>query len=131
MRSASSPPTVGSTTISNSVVITSMPVSIARLAKPRSARGTMLPKLRLRRDPSPAGFAHHASATGNLTMPLCGFSVEAECARAKCDHVKEPAGHHQVLVEVDHVVLIFGRQMHAKGSAEADKDKHSSGPSGV
>src|SRR5215470_4525148 len=70
MRSASSPPTVGSTTISNSVVITSMPVSIARLAMPRSARGTMLPKLRLQRDPSPAGFAHHASATGNLTMPL-------------------------------------------------------------
>src|SRR5215471_19896027 len=62
---------------------------------------------------------------------LCGFSVEAECARVECDHVKEPAGHHQVLVEVDHVVLISGRQMHAKGSAEADKDKHSSGPSGV
>src|SRR5215470_7545061 len=75
MRSASSPPTVGSTTISNSVVITSMPVSIARLAMPRSARGTMLPKLRLQRDPSPAGFAHHASATGNLTMPLDALST--------------------------------------------------------
>ena len=69
MRSASSPPTVGSTTISNSVVITSMPTSIARLAMPPSARGTMLPKSRLQPDPSAAGFAHHASATGNLTMP--------------------------------------------------------------
>ena len=29
----------------------------------------MLPKLRLQPDPSAAGFAHHASATGNLTMP--------------------------------------------------------------
>ena len=35
-----------------------------------SARGTTLPKLRLQPDPSAAGFAHHASATGNLTMPL-------------------------------------------------------------
>ena len=52
MRSASSPPTVGSTTISNSVVITSMPTSIARLAVPPSARGTMLPKLRLQPDSS-------------------------------------------------------------------------------
>ena len=68
--SVSSPPTVGSTTISNSVVITSMPTSIARLAMPPSARGTMLPKLRLQPDPSAAGFAHHASATGNLTMPF-------------------------------------------------------------
>ena len=35
-----------------------------------SARGTMLPKLRLQPDPSAAGFAHHASATGNLTIPI-------------------------------------------------------------
>src|SRR5262252_8846893 len=34
MRRVSSPPTVGSTTISNSVVITSMPTTIARLAMP-------------------------------------------------------------------------------------------------
>src|SRR6516162_1456995 len=73
MRSASSPPTVGSTTISNSVVITSMPTSIARLAMPPSARGTMLPKLRLQPDPSAAGFAHYASATGNLTMPFACY----------------------------------------------------------
>src|SRR5262249_40888624 len=63
-------PTVGSTTISNSVVITSMQASIARLAMPRSARGTMLLKLRLQSNPTAAGFAHHASATANLTMPL-------------------------------------------------------------
>src|SRR5215469_16181228 len=69
MRSASSPPPVGSTTISNSVVITSMQASIARLAVPRSARGTMLLKLRLQSNPTAAGFAHHASATANLTMP--------------------------------------------------------------
>jgi ABC-type transport system substrate-binding protein len=29
----------------------------------------MLPKLRLQPDSSAARFAHHASATGNLTMP--------------------------------------------------------------
>src|SRR5215467_7495122 len=89
MRSASSPPTVGSTTISNSVVITSMPVSIARLAMPRSARGTMLPKLRLQRDPSPAGFAHHASATGNLTMPPGQPGRQLRPVperRTRCDH---------------------------------------------
>src|SRR6516164_5199058 len=82
MRSASSPPTVGSTTISNSVVITSMPTSIARLAMPPSARGTMLPKLRLQPDPSAAGFAHHASATGNLTMPAWGISIDGKSANA-------------------------------------------------
>src|ERR1700730_10880103 len=32
---------------------------------------------------------------------------------------------------MDHVVLIAGWQMHAKSSAEADKDKQSSGPSAV
>src|SRR5215471_19048333 len=80
MRSASSPPTVASITISNSVVITSMQASIARLAMPRSARGTMLPKLRLQPDSSAAGFAHHASATGNLTMPAL---VEAGIAQSE------------------------------------------------
>ena len=90
MRSASSPPTVGSTTISNSVVITSMPVSIARLAMPRSARGTMLPKLRLQRDPSPAGFAHHASATGNLTMPAASWTRSGEGASEVVDGLPEP-----------------------------------------
>ena len=50
-----------------------MPTSIARLAMPPSARGTMLPKLRLQPDSSAAGFAHHASATGNLTMPFGGL----------------------------------------------------------
>jgi transposase-like protein len=53
---------------SNSVVITSMPTSIVRLAMPPSARGTMLSKLRLQPDSTAAGFAHHLSATGNLTM---------------------------------------------------------------
>src|SRR5215471_4787019 len=69
MRSVSSPPTVGSTTLSNSVVITSMPTTIARLEMPPSARGTMWPKLRLQPDSGAAGFSHRASATGNLTMP--------------------------------------------------------------
>src|SRR5215813_11027313 len=52
-------------------------------------------------------------------------------AGAEGDDVKEPAGHHQVLVEVYHVVLISGRQMHAKSSAKADQGKQSSGPSAV
>ena len=49
---------------------------------------------------------------------LRGSSVKAKAARAEGDHVKEPAGHHQVLVEMDHVALISDRQMHAKGQAE-------------
>src|SRR5271166_5958182 len=49
-----------------------------------------------------------------LARHLRGFPVKAEAARAEYDDVKEPAGHHQVLVEMDHVVLIAGRQMHAK-----------------
>src|SRR6516225_1908913 len=62
---------------------------------------------------------------------LSGFPVEAEGAGTEGDDVKEPAGHHQVLVEVDHVVLISGRQMHAKSSAKADQGKQSGGPSAV
>jgi hypothetical protein len=62
---------------------------------------------------------------------LSGYSVEAEGTRAEGDDVKKPAGHHQILIEIDHIGLISGRQMHAKSSAEADKSKQSSGPSGV
>ena len=35
----------------------------------------MLPKLRLQPDPA-AAFAHHASATGNLTMPAEVLEIE-------------------------------------------------------
>jgi hypothetical protein len=66
-----------------------------------------------------------------LGRHLCGFPVEAEAARPESDDVKEPTGHHQILIEIDHIGLISGRQMHAKSSAEADKSKQSSGPSGV
>src|SRR6516165_9932085 len=50
-----------------------------------------------------------------LAGHLRGLPVEAEAARAEGDDVKEPAGHHQVLVEVDHVALIPGRQMQCRG----------------
>src|SRR6516162_9967760 len=85
--------------------------------------GVLMGSLRVGRGQfaSPDGVAGH----------LYGFPVEAEAAGAERDDVKEPAGHHQVLVEVDHVVRISGRQMHAKGSAEADKDQQGSGPSSV
>src|SRR6516162_10432099 len=85
--------------------------------------GVLIGSLRVGRGQfaSPDGVAGH----------LYGFPVEAEAAGAERDDVKEPAGHHQVLVEVDHVVRISGRQMHAKGSAEADKDQQGSGPSRV
>src|SRR6516165_3804500 len=66
-----------------------------------------------------------------VTRYLSGFSVEADGAGTEADDVKEPAGHHQVLVEVYHVVLISGRQMHAKSSAKADQGKQSSGPPAV
>ena len=85
--------------------------------------GVLIGSLRVGRGQfaSPDGVAGH----------LYGFPVEAEAAGAERDDVKEPAGHHQVLVEVDHVALISGRQMHAKSSAEADKDKQCRGPSGI
>jgi hypothetical protein len=59
------------------------------------------------------------------------FSVEAEAAGTEGDDVEEPAGHHQVLVEMDHVVLISRRQMHATSSAQADKGEQSGRPSGI
>src|SRR5215472_4872022 len=98
MRSVSSPPTVGSTTISNSVVITSMPTTIARLAMPPSARGTMWPKLRLQPDSGAAGFSHRASATGNLTMPIRMPSTRAApdarpARRNKSGVDRGPPGH--------------------------------------
>src|SRR5262249_32334446 len=60
---------------------------------------------------------------------LGDLPVEAEAAGAEGDDVEEPAGHRQVLVEMDHVVLISSRQMHAKGSAKANQGKQSGGPS--
>ena len=57
----------------------------------------------------------------------CGSRFETEAAGAEGDNVEEPAGHRQVLVEMDHIVLISGRQMHAKSGAQADKGKQSSG----
>src|SRR5215471_5903423 len=123
MRSASSPPTVGSTTISNSVVITSMPVSIARLAMPRSARGTMLPKLRLQRDPSPAGFAHHASATGNLGRVAQGwFEVaNAQPGQGRLYPVHNPRAfpHQAVALAVWPLGVLFVDRRHASHGAVA------------
>ena len=66
-----------------------------------------------------------------LAEHLRGFPVETEAAGAEDDDVEEPAGHHQVLVEVDHVALISGRQMHAKSSNKADEGEQSGRPSGV
>ena len=58
-----------------------------------------------------------------VTRYLSGFPVEAEGAGTESDDVKEPTGHHQILVEVYHVVLISGRQVHAKSGAQADQGK--------
>src|SRR5215471_13960211 len=99
MRSVSSPPTVGSTTISNSLVITSMPTTIARLAMPPSARGTMWPKLRLQPDSGAAGFSHRASATGNLTLPV------KEGRKPATEHIN---------------VLVFAQQAGLKGETGAE-----------
>ena len=57
----------------------------------------------------------------------CGFPVKADCAWAEGDDVKKTPGHHQVLVEMDHIVRISGRQVHAEGSAYADESQQSSG----
>jgi len=47
----------------------------------------------------------------HLVVPLvcAAFPVEAEAAGAESDDVEKSAGHYQVLVEMDHVVLISGR----------------------
>jgi hypothetical protein len=45
-----------------------------RVCSEGSAFLAMLPKLRLQHDSSAAGFAHHAPATGNLTMPWQGVA---------------------------------------------------------
>ena len=69
--------------------------------------------------------------TAKSANTLPGLAVDADGTSAEGYHVEEPTRHHQILVEMDHVVLISGRQMHAKRSAEADKGKQSSGPSAV
>jgi hypothetical protein len=58
-----------------------------------------------------------------LARHLRGFPVKAKTAGAEGNDVEEPAGHHQVLVEVYHVALISGLQMHAKSGAQAHKGK--------
>src|SRR6516162_7322163 len=62
---------------------------------------------------------------------LSGFPVQAHAASTVDDHVKKPAGHHQILVEMDHVALVADRKMDAKGGAHAEKSKQSSGPPGI
>jgi len=57
----------------------------------------MLPKSRLQPDPSAAGFAHHASATGNLTMPDGRIREEVVEARR-----------HGVIFDVGHGSGSFG-----------------------
>ena len=55
----------------------------------------MLPKLRLQPDPSAAGFAHDASATGNLTMPFGGLipywvkDIKVGFAKASTPHSQD------------------------------------------
>jgi hypothetical protein len=58
-----------------------------------------------------------------LARRLRGFPVKAKAAGAEGNDVEEPAGHHQVLVEMYHVALISGLQMHAKSGAQAHKGK--------
>ena len=60
-----------------------------------------------------------------------GFPVKAEYTGAEGDDVKKTSGHHQVLVKMDHIVWISGRQVHAKGGAQADEGQQSSGPTAV
>jgi len=50
--------------------LVSTPSNIAQLAMPPFARGAVSPKSRLPRKIQHHRFAHHAPATGNLTMPL-------------------------------------------------------------
>src|SRR5271168_2840603 len=97
-------------------------VKEAGLGRWKSCRGTV--------DPMTASTSSWCRRL-RLARNLCGLPVEAEAAGAEGDDVKEPAGHHQVLVEMDHVVLISGRQMHPKSGAQADKGQQSSGPSAI
>jgi hypothetical protein len=60
----------GSTTISSSAVITSLPTSIVRLAIPHFAHGVTSPVLRLLHNPQSAVFVHQHPPIGNLTTPV-------------------------------------------------------------
>ena len=68
-------------------------------------------------------FASAIVSAPRCRMHLHGLPVEAKAAGAEGNDVEEPAGHHQVLVEVYHIALISGRQMHAKSGAQAHKGK--------
>src|SRR5262245_38836978 len=55
--------------------------------------------------------------TAKSANTLPGLAVDADGTSAEGYHVEEPTRHHQILVEMDHVVFVSDRQMHAKGSA--------------
>ena len=54
--------------------------------------------------------------------------VDADRARAEIDHVEKAACHDEVLVEIDHILSISCRQMHAKSGAEAEQGEGGRGP---
>ena len=70
-RSVSSQPTAGSTTISSSAVITSLPTNIVRLAIPHFAHGVTSPVLRLLHNPPSCRFRPSTSAYWQPDNAVC------------------------------------------------------------
>ena len=56
------------------------------------------------------------------------LSIERERARPERNHIEKAAGHHEVLVEMHHILHVASRQMHAERGAETEQDQQSRGP---
>ena len=74
--------------------------------------GELDPTAGIRERPRPI-----SDMTAKSANTLPGLAVDADGTSAEGYHVEEPTRHHQILVEMDHVVFVSDRQMHAKGSA--------------
>ena len=68
-------------------------------------------------NPEPSTHGPISDMTAKSANTLPGLAVDADGTSAEGYHVEEPTRHHQILVEMDHVVFVSDRQMHAKGSA--------------
>src|SRR6202034_4150437 len=59
------------------------------------------------------------------------LAVDADGAGTETDDVEEATRHHQILVEIDHVVEVSRPQMHAESGPEAEQRENCRGPSGL
>jgi hypothetical protein len=76
-------------------------------------------------------FKRAADSLGRRYLALATRGlVESIRTWSKSDHVKKATRHHQVLIEMHHVLHVAGGQVYAESSAEAEQDEQRRGPAG-